>query len=477
MNLDFCTFNANIISRSLAYIEINTDDPDVSCVYLATRNQYILDIFGIFDYPFKHYNVDTKQIQAVDVRTNESVIINLEKINTIIIYGDAELLSPPIVGNPIFFETLNEKDIADIQLPFCARTLADRDSGCFADAYTRKSNIESEVLKFKSFSKEVNLISGDPFMRYYLEDEFHNKCNSKLWRYVQDHKKHVLFASYAFVLRQCAEKTGEQDIKLETFEDVQVFFSDVQKVRQIWCTYLKTLIEKQIAKLNSEFEEVCSLYFANDTQAVERDFIKIQYENTISNLKKINIDTEVEKFGDNVFLLLRYIPSDVDIPTELAGIAMFSPYENEIFHTLFKNNIVIDESLFDFTGIDRLWWTYGAMLGLSNLKTIPVIEQLNNLYLEKMKEARMEQIKQHSNDIVEMVRQEAGDLDEEDIAEIISSMQDFDTFKERIDSFTNIVDIIQYWPSVLLPLPPYVVRLSGLTRHAVDLHNLIATNS
>jgi hypothetical protein len=416
-------------------------------------------------------------MQAVDVRTNDAVIINLEKIETVIIYGDAELLSPPVVGNPIFFETLTEKDIADIQLPFCTRTLADKNAGCFVNAYMRKANIESEVLKFKDFSKEVNLIPEDPFMKYYLEDEFHNKCNSLLWKYVQDHKKHVLFASYAFVLRQCAEKTCEQGIKLETFEDVEVFFNDVQRVKHIWCTYLKTLVEKQITKLNSEFEQICSLYFQNDTQAVERDFIKIQYENTINNLKNIDIDKEIEKFGDNVFLLLRYIPSDVDIPEELAGIAMFTPYENEIIRTLYSNNITIDEKLFDFTGNDRLWWTYSAMLGITNLKSTPVVEQINNLYIERMKEVRFEQIKQHSADIIDMVRQEAGDLDEEDIAEIISSMQDFETFKERIDSFTSIVDVIQYWPSVLLPLPPYVTRLSGLTRHAVDLHNLIATNS
>jgi len=478
MELDCYTFYANIISRSLAYVEINTDDPNFCNAYAVTRNQYILDHFGIYDFPFKHYDASTQQLQAVDVRTGEPVVINLQEINTTAIYGDANLLSPPTVGNPIFFNTLSERDIADIQLPFCTSIKAAKDDGCYNDSpYVREINFLAEVMRFKEFVHEVNLQPGDEMMLFYLNDEFHRKCNTKLRKYVQSHTKHIKFAAIAHVLRQCFAALQQESDPITTFEDVELFFSDVSKIRNVWTAYLKQLVERQIAKYNAEYKQICDTYFAGDEQSRERDFIKIQYDRAIFSLTNVNIDEELKKFGDNVFFILRYIPPDIDTPKELEGIMLFSGYENHVIDTLSKNGVDLDESLFTFDGLDPLWWTYSGMLGLNKDGAPSFSEQLNNLYIDKIKNIRFEQIKRHSNDIVEMVKQEASELDEDDIKEIIDSMQDFVSFKERLDSFTNIVDVVQYWPSVLLPLPSYVARLTGAINHTIDLHNLVQANS
>ena len=482
MDLDFCTFHANIISRSLAYVEVNTDKPDICHAYLVTRNQRILDSFEIFDFPFKEFDRSTKQLQAVDVRTGSAVVIDLENIETAIIYGDANLLSPPVVGNPMFYDILTEHDIADIQLPFCINVKKTKDEGCYiSQPYERKKFIEYEISKFRTFTKEINLVPGETSMYNYLYDEFHNKCNNRLWSYVANHKRHIKFAAIAHILRQCAStlqnETEDFNIDINTFEDVEIFFKNVPKIKAIWKAYLKQLVERQINKLNNEYEEICNTHFGSDTQSREKDFIKIQYDRVIFSLKNTDIDKELDKFGNNVFFLLRYIPSDIDIPKELDGIMLFSSYENHVIDVLYKNGIILDEALFNFDGLDPLWWEYGGILGVASGTVLTFLEQLNNLYINTARDLRFVQIKTHSADIVEMVRQEASDLDEDDIKEIIESMQDFNTYKERLDSFTSIIDVIQYWPSVLLPLPTSVARLGGALHHTIDLHNLISVNS
>jgi hypothetical protein len=477
MELDFYTYHANIISRCLAYVEVNTADHDSCLAYLVTRSQHILDFFEIYDFPFKEFDRSTNQLQAVDVRTGEAVVIDLTKIETTMVYGDVNLISPPIIGNPIFFDILNEKDIADIQIPFCTHVKRAKEEQCFSSSYIRKKYIEVEISKFKQFITEVNLVPEDPTIAFYLNDEFHIKCNQKIWAYVSKHKEHVTFAAVAHVLRQCFIATQQETEALKTFEDVQRFFSDVPKIKKVWCDYLKQLIERQISKLNADYEEICNTHFNDTEQSRERDFIKIQYDRVITSLTNINVDNELEKFGNNVFLILRYIPQDIDMPEELKNYMFFSTHENHIIDTLYKNGVVLDEEMFDFDGLDPVWWAYGSMLGIVKNDTQSFIDQLNKSYLNEMKEVRLEQIKRHSNDIIKMVREEADELDEDDIKEIIDSMQDFESFKERLDTFTSIVDVIQYWPSVLLPLPPYVARLSGSLNHTTDLHTLIAVNS
>lgn len=465
MLLEYCRYNANIISRCLAFIEVNGETPDEVYIYLATRSQSILDIFGVYDFPFKQYDESTMQLQVYDVRTNKPVVVPLDKIECLMIPCEPNLLSPPIIGNPAFADVFTDRDIADIQQPFCLHMKEARDRGCFTTS-KRIKDIELDVVKFREFTKTIGLEPGDEHMLFYLYDPLHAKMNDGLWRYMEKHKQHVRFARIIYIMRLCKDLTD--DAVFKTFEDVSDFLKDPERVKRVWKAYLSTLIDKQVEKYKTEFEAVCQQHFLNDEQSREKDFIKLQYDKAIADVQQIDLEEGISKFGHNTLLMLRYVPPELDTPEGLAGVTLFTQYENAIITALYKNGIIVDENLFDYDGLDSVWRNYD--------NTSPsILDQLHTHYLEKIKEVRMEQIKRCSGEIVETVKKEAVDLDDEDINDIISSMEDFATFKERIDSFTGIADVLQYWPSVLLPLPPYVTRLNNTLQHLLDLQTLVET--
>jgi polyribonucleotide nucleotidyltransferase len=98
-------------------------------------------------------------------------------------------------------------------------------------------------------------------------------------------------------------------------------------------------------------------------------------------------------------------------------------------------------------------------MGSNGIDDISV--QLNANYIEQIREIRLKQIIKHADELVKTVESEADELDEEDLLEILASIRDYETYRQRLEEYSDISSIVQYWPSILLPAPAYAVRLDS----------------
>lgn len=442
-NLTYEQFIGNIITRSLTYAEVLCEDTTKLNVYLLTRNQHVLDYFNIHDFPFKHFDVSTKQIQAVDVLSGKAVVVNLSNAYNFTIPGDPSIISPPEVGNPIFFKYLSEKDIADIQLPFCISIQKLKEAGCYT-SNTIDKDIDIKIIRFRDITQKLKFEIPSN-IQFLMSDRVHMMTNNILHDYVSDDKYDLLTVRY---ILNCA-KEEMNDIPLDTFDDIQNLLNDSEKVVNIWSKYIQRLIEQQIVKYNTEYENII-VEFVDKDNGREKEFIRLQYDKAISDIKKIDVDGHLRKFGNNTKLMLRYIPGEITLPGELQYVRMLTAYENAVLTALIKNGVNILESDLKFDYIDTIMGSNGFD---------DLIIQLNTTYLDQIKEIRLQQIIKHADDLVKTVENEAEELDKEDLDEIISSIRDYETYRQRIDEYTDVSSVIQYWPSILLPAPPYVSRL------------------
>jgi len=452
-NISYCELIANLIVRSLVYLEEIVPDTDTRKIYLVTRSQHVLDIFGIHDYPFKEYDLSTKQIQAVDVKTGTPVVINLENTENASIPGDPELLSPPVIGNPGFFDMFTEKDIADIQLPFCMTIINLKNAGCYGDVCV-SNGIADKILYFSHLTKSCGVVLP-PEIDFFKSDYIQAMCNKMLHTYITPKKLDLLTARYILKL----SITDSTDLNIDTYEGIESLLADPEKIVKLWGDYLRHLVATQIEMYEAEFKTVVTEQLQDMSQR-EKDFLQLQYERAISDLRKIDIEKALHKFGNNTLLMLRYFPRDIKMPEELIRVSTFTAYDNCILEVLAKEGIDINQEDFILDYVDFI---------ISDFSRVSLSTQINNNYIDKMKAIRLQQIKQCSAEIVETIKKDVEDLDEEDIQDIISSMQDFESFEEKLNNCTDISSVIQFWPSVLLPAPEYVTRLTGVTQNFINI--------
>lgn len=436
---------ANTIERSLTYVECPNDDADTINVYLVTRNQHVLDNFKIFDFPFKHIDISTKQIHAVDVLSGKAVVINLTNTENVMIPGDPDLISPAVAGNPIFYKYITEKDIADIQLPFCVTIQKLKDAGCYT-SNTVDKNILQRLMYFCGIFQTLNF-DIPVEIRFLLSDRVHMMCTNTLHNYINEEKYELLTARY--ILNSAKEEI--KNISLNTFEEIKDFLSEPEKVIAFWKSYIQRLIEEQITNFNNEYEVIVS-ELVDESNLREKEFIRLQYDKAISDLKNIDIDENLRKFGTSTLLMLRYLPEEIKKPEDLQHIRMFTAYENAICKALIRNGVNVTQNELEFDYLDVISKSHYAD---------DILIQLNALYLDEIKEIRLQQIIRHADELVKTVEMEAEELDEQDLAEIISSIREYDTYKLRLDEYTDISSVLQYWPSILLPAPLYAARLDN----------------
>ena len=445
-SLPYEQYIANIINRALTYIEVPVEETKSINVYIATRNQSVLDHFGIFDFPFKEFDVSTKQIQAIDVLTGKPAIIQLPNAQNVYIPGDPNLLSPPSIGNPLFFDQITEKDIADIQLLFCISIKQLKDAGYLYETTTNvPADLFKKILRFQYITKTLNF-EIEPDIASLMSDYIHSMCNKRLHEYIDEEKYDLLTMRY--IVSNATEEI--KDIPLNTFKEIENFLSDTEKVITVWKKFIERLIDERVVEYNKEYETVIS--DITNLESREREFIKLQYDKAISDLKEIDVDGALHKFGNETRLILRYLPNDIKTPEGLLNVRMFSTYENTILGALIGNGVNVHEKDLKFDYINTIMRSNG-------IDDISV--QLNANYIEQIREIRLKQIIKHADELVKTVESEADELDEEDLLEILASIRDYETYRQRLEEYSDISSIVQYWPSILLPAPAYAVRLDS----------------
>lgn len=437
---------ASAIDRCPLTVRDNSCTPPIN--RLITRNNSVLSYFGIEDIPFQHRDAGTGILQVYDIFSRQLIKLNLNNIDTITYFCMPGWISPAAVAsdqpNSYEFETFLFQQME----PFLQDVKESLQQNCFEDQKVLSQEEEIQFMVFVQALTNYKLKTRDQKMYNYLFSEFHKRCNRQAFNYV---KKYFNYVKLYPVLILCESKD-----KFKTVEDIVDYVSDSSQVFEAWKNILKDSSLKQIKKYENEFELLCKEKFAGEEFQQERDFLQLQYTKAINDVKNLDFDKTLVIYKNNPFLLLRFWPTEFDILSDLDNIKMLNHYEHIVLQSLFLNGITVGMGDIDFTEIE--------------MYNRSIIDQLNIQYLDHLKIKRMEQIRKHADKIVATVLDEIGDLEQEDLNDIVTSIRDFDSFQERLNSLDNIASVMQYWPSILLPAPDHVRRLGTVSYEVLDMY-------
>lgn len=439
---------ANAVDNALITIQDNQCNPPVN--RLITRSPKIVSLFGHENFPFQHRDSTNGVLQVYDVLINDFVKININSIDDITYHSLPHWLSPSVITNSN--NVVNKDAFYNLVEPFIREVKKAKEDDCFYPPTVIAKNEFNHILSFLSYLTQYKLKIKNQNMYNYIQSDFHKRCNKKLYAYVKENFNILL--TYPFLKITNA-------FKIETVEDLRDILADKKAVIEAWSDVLNRTKDVQIKKYESECEVICKEKFAGEEHQQERDFLKLQYDKAVDDIKNLNIATQLAVYENNLLLLLRYWPVEFDKLAELTDTMQLNHYEHSILQLLLINGITVQQDDIDLVSIQ--------LTTAFEHEATTIIDQLTTKYLDVLKKIRMQQIREHAETIVNTVLEEIDDLDKDDIDDIVSSIRDFDSFQERINAIDNIAGILQYWPSILLPAPINVRRLGTVTQEALDI--------
>lgn len=430
-------FYCNLLSRT-AVVATRSYDSDHTEVIVPTRNKYIIQFFNGGDIAFQAYHEPSKTLQVYDILTNKTMKVKVMDLS-ISLYGLPPDIAPPAIANPMYFDTLSEKDLFDYHLPFLTQIKEMRDAGKLQSII---NNDQKDITnKFLSFLLNTfNEFNYD----LHTDNAVSNWCNIDVANFANENL-HIMFA-YDVLL--CIDK----DINIKNFSELSKIINDKERLTKLWKDYLLQKRDILIAEYEKEKVEVLSEVNSDKAvQELEKQFIEAQYINSIENLRNINFEENFNQFTD--FGCIFYVPEEI-LPAapEIAKETKFyiSSFDVRLLSSLRQQGIIFNDDII------KKFIREFLLFKQSHLNFYDFV---SHKFISQAKEIRYKQICEHAEKLAESIKQESVDFDEADLQEIISLVLDFDMFKQQLDGLETLRDVLQYWPAVLLPSPSFVTYL------------------
>jgi hypothetical protein len=428
----------NLLARTAALVTRTESNGDLQ-VFLPTRNEYIMNFFGVSNFDFQEYHEPTHTYQVYDILTNQIVKLNIMELS-IALFGLPIDIAPPIIANPIFHETLTNKDLFDYHLPFLTTVKELR------DASKLKCNIsKQERAVVNTFLSFIMLSFKEHIYSLHTDNAVSVYCNKDVIDAAFNNLKNI--NAYE-VVREIYQ--NKENFHIKNLAHYTEIINDRATLQNDWKNYLyqkrDALINEYEQEKNTVLEELVQ---SNSSTEIEKQFIQAQYTNIIENLNNINLDRAIEVLPTDGYLF--YVPNDLFPAVQSLthyGTVIITTYDRLLIEALKENGIVIDGDLM------QEFFVY--KINKENSETLVFDDFLSSKYIDQAKEIRSQQIREHAEKLAKDIRDESSDLDESDIQEILDLVLDFNTFDQQLNELTTVRDVLQYWPAVLLPSPDFV---------------------
>jgi hypothetical protein len=414
---------------------------------MPTRNKFIIDKVSPQGFELQHYDAFHRTLPVYDIITSKIMHISIDDGWSIMLYGLPQEVSPPVIATPEYANAITDQELCDLQIGFLNEIKELRDSGSICSTFTLlfTRQIDEFVQFFYNNLKHID-------RSLYIDNPVSRTLNIKLHAYgINAFKK---WRYYCYI--KAIKKFKGEELVVKSIEDIEMLLHNTDSIVQLMTEFLEN--QKHIVQREYENERdsiLQDLTNSGNLTPEDTQLIYKQYDKVINDVRTFDIQAYYRPISYNNCLIMGMVPQHILSPEVKEKLLNFE--KNITNHEDFI--VIMDEYLYKIivnlsnNGIyftDEQYVFFEKSLGYED----PYVT-IERMFLPAMKERRLEQVTEIAKNLAESVASDATDLDEIDIKEITELILDFEQYRDQIDQLQTIYDVCTYWPSLLLPAPPY----------------------